>query len=100
MSFTVKLYSFAKKENSTAVPAAANLVRELQALIKQPSGIMEPVMRFQIDTPPYPAAQNCNYAYIEEFQRYYFITDSSGVFPTQGSNLCLLYLLHWQAGSL
>ena len=75
MSFTVKLYSFSKKENSTAVPAAANLVRELQALIKQPSGIMEPVMRFQIDTPPYPAAQNCNYAYIEEFQRYYFITD-------------------------
>ena len=75
MSFTVKLYSFAKKENSTAVPAAAALVRELQALIKQPSGIMEPVMRFQIDTPPYPAAQNCNYAYIEEFQRYYFITD-------------------------
>lgn len=75
MSFTVKLYSFSKKENSTAVPAAAALVRELQALIKQPSGIMEPVMRFQIDTPPYPAAQNCNYAYIEEFQRYYFITD-------------------------
>lgn len=75
MSFTVKLYSFSKKENSTAVPAAAALVRELQALIKQPSGIMEPVMRFQIDTPPYPAAQNCNYAYIEEFNRYYFITD-------------------------
>ena len=23
-----------------------------------------------------------------------------GIFPTQGSNLCLLYLLHWQAGVL
>ena len=23
-----------------------------------------------------------------------------GIFPTQGSNLCLLYLLHWQPGSL
>ena len=23
-----------------------------------------------------------------------------GIFPTQGSNSCLLYLLHWQAGSL
>ena len=23
-----------------------------------------------------------------------------GIFPTQGSNLCLLYLLHWQVGSL
>ena len=23
-----------------------------------------------------------------------------GIFPTQGSNLCLLPLLHWQAGSL
>ena len=23
-----------------------------------------------------------------------------GIFPTQGSNLCLLRLLHWQAGSL
>ena len=25
---------------------------------------------------------------------------SKGIFPTQGSNLCLLCLLHWQAGSL
>ena len=23
-----------------------------------------------------------------------------GIFPTQGSNLCLLHLLHWQADSL
>ena len=23
-----------------------------------------------------------------------------GIFPTQGLNLCLLYLLHWQAGSV
>ena len=23
-----------------------------------------------------------------------------GIFPTQGSNLCLLHLLHWQVGSL
>ena len=23
-----------------------------------------------------------------------------GIFPTQGSNPCLLYLMHWQAGSL
>ena len=23
-----------------------------------------------------------------------------GIFPTQGSNLCLLYLLYWQVGSL
>ena len=23
-----------------------------------------------------------------------------GIFPTQGSNLCLLYLLHWEASSL
>ena len=23
-----------------------------------------------------------------------------GIFPNQGSNLCLLHLLHWQAGSL
>ena len=23
-----------------------------------------------------------------------------GIFPTQGSNLCLLHLLHWRAGSL
>ena len=25
---------------------------------------------------------------------------SRGIFPTQGSNLCLLRLLHWQVGSL
>ena len=28
------------------------------------------------------------------------ISSSRGIFPTQGSNLCLLYLLHWQADSL
>ena len=29
---------------------------------------------------------------------YHFLLQ--GIFPTQGSNLCLLHLLHWQAGSL
>ena len=28
---------------------------------------------------------------------HYFL---QGIFPTQGSNLCFLRLLHWQAGSL
>ena len=28
------------------------------------------------------------------------ISSSRGIFLTQGSNLCLLCLLHWQAGSL
>ena len=28
------------------------------------------------------------------------ISSSRGIFPTQGSNLCLLHLLNWQAGSL
>ena len=28
------------------------------------------------------------------------ISFSKGIFPTQGSNLCLLHLLHWQADSL
>ena len=27
------------------------------------------------------------------------ISSSRGIFPTQGSNLCLLCLLHWQADS-
>ena len=28
------------------------------------------------------------------------MTSSKGIFQTQGSNLCLLHLLHWKAGSL
>ena len=71
MAFNVNLYTFSKKENSTAQPAAAALVRTETAVIKQPSGIMEPVMRFTINGNP----TACNYAYISEFGRYYFITD-------------------------
>lgn len=71
MAFNVNLYTFSKKENSTAQPAAASVVRTEAAVIKQPSGIMEPVMRFTISGNP----TACNYAYIAEFARYYFITD-------------------------
>ena len=27
-------------------------------------------------------------------------SSNPGIFPIQGSNLCVLHLLHWQAGSL
>ena len=71
MAFDVKLYTFSKKENSTAQPPASALVRTESAVIKQPSGIMEPVMRFTIDGNP----TACNYAYISDFGRYYYIQD-------------------------
>lgn len=71
MAFDVKLYTFSKKENSTAQPPASALVRTETAVIKQPSGIMEPVMRFSISGNP----TACNYAYISEFGRYYYIQD-------------------------
>ena len=66
MSFTIKLYSFSKKVNSTAQPTGGTT---FDCLIKSPSSIMNPVI--ELDTNP----MAYNYAYIQDFGRYYFIND-------------------------
>lgn len=69
MAFTVTLYSFSKKENSTAVPADGTV---FACVLKHNSGILNPVITLDIGTGSSPGY---NYAYIPAYGRYYFIDE-------------------------
>ena len=71
MSFSVNLYTFSKKENSTARPTGSS--REFACIIKTGSGILRPVISLDIGRTESPAKYN--YAYIPTFNRYYFIEE-------------------------
>lgn len=72
MGFTVKLYTFSKRDNSTKRPAA-NAGTEFSCVLKSGSGIMRPTLTFDFGIAKDPS--NYNYAYIPAFDRYYFIEE-------------------------
>lgn len=69
--FNIRLYSFSKRVNSTKVPNVSGY--NFSCTIKDVSSILNPVV--EIRTSNYNDIQNCNYAYIQSFGRYYFIDD-------------------------
>ena len=72
MGFSVKLYTLSKRDNSTKQPAA-NTGTEYTCVLKSGSGIMRPVLAFDLGLSSDPSAYN--YAYISAFDRYYFIEE-------------------------
>lgn len=72
--FTIRLYNFNKKPNSTAVPVVAGT--QFQCTMKTVSSLLSPVIDIA-DTRMTGAIPMYNYAYIAEFKRYYFIDDVS-----------------------
>lgn len=72
MSFEVKLYTLSKRDNSTKRPAA-NAGTSFNCILKSGSGIMHPTLSFDIGLLQDPS--NYNYAYIDAFDRYYFIEE-------------------------
>lgn len=72
MSFTVKLYTFSKRDNSTKKPAA-DAGTSFNCILKAGSGIMRPSLSFDIGVTNDPSQYN--YAYIPAFDRYYFIEE-------------------------
>ncbi len=64
----VNLYSFGKAKNSTKQPVGNGT--KITGNIVGPSSIFSPSISFAN-----PAARNNNYAYIEDYGRYYFIID-------------------------
>lgn len=66
---TLKLYNFNKKLNSTARPAS-NAGTSFSGLLVDPCSILNPVIKLEN-----VVAYNFNYAYIQEFDRYYFVED-------------------------
>lgn len=71
MSFTVNLYSFSKRENSTKQPGTA--AASFSCILKDSSGLVSPVIALDLGRTFSPASYN--YAYIPTFGRYYFIAE-------------------------
>ena len=70
MSISVNFYNFAKKSNSTKVPAVSGT--SFDCVIKAPSGILYPEIQLQL---PMTSTPLYNYAYISDFGRYYWIRE-------------------------
>lgn len=71
MSFKVNLYTLAKRDNSTKQPTGTGT--EFNCVMKSGSGIMHPVLSFDLGLTSDPSQYN--YAYIPAFERYYFIEE-------------------------
>ncbi len=72
--FTIRLYNFNKKPNSTAVPRIVGT--RYDCTMSSVSSLLTPVIDVA-DTKDTGAIPLFNYAYIPDFQRYYFIDDIS-----------------------
>ena len=71
--FTIRFYTFEKKENSTARPPNAAASVEFSCIIRTESGIIKPTI--EIDLPLTQDPSQYNYAYIPNFDRYYFVEE-------------------------
>ena len=71
MSFRVAFYTFSKRENSTARPPSESGAVYLECDALYPTGALSP--RVVVETDENPTAWN--YAYITQFNRYYFVRE-------------------------
>lgn len=98
MAYSVTLYSFSKKHNSTKIPTGGT---PISCKLKDDSSILNPVLVVDFSnlsvTP-----QNFNYAYIAEFNRYYWINDIAYIRGLWEFSLSVDVLASWksQIGSL
>lgn len=71
MGFTVRLFTLSKRDNSTKRPTGNGT--EYSCIIKSGSGIMHPTISLDLGKVNDPSQYN--YAYIPDFDRYYFIEE-------------------------
>ena len=72
MGFTVRLYTLSKRDNSTKRPTSGSGT-EFSCIIKSGSGIMHPTITLDLGKTSDPSQYN--YAYIPNFDRFYFIEE-------------------------
>ena len=104
MAFTVRLWSFNKKFNSTALPDN-NAGTDYSCVVKNGTQIAKPIVELNLGFTTDPSLYN--YAYISNFERYYYIdewtfkdglwtasmhTDVLATFKTQIGNASLYVL--------
>ena len=76
MSIQVDFYNFYKDDKSTARPGASQLSASLSCEIKQPCSIITPRIITDIARPGSATDYAFyNYCYIEDFQRFYFVSN-------------------------
>lgn len=73
MAVTVRFYSYAKRENSTAQPGVGDSYTDLSCELKNECYVRTPVIL--VNPPTGFTPYSYNYAYIATFGRYYFIRD-------------------------
>lgn len=71
MGFTVRLFTLSKRDNSTKRPTGNGT--EYSCIIKSGSGILHPTISLDLGKVNDPSQYN--YAYIPDFDRYYFIEE-------------------------
>lgn len=69
MAFTVTLYSFNKRENSTKRPTSGGT--DYSCILIDETSLMAPTFKLEIGSNPVAK----NYCYVADFDRYYFISD-------------------------
>lgn len=91
MAFTVNLFNFSKKENSTARPDGGV---SFSCILKDDSSILNPVLLFNIGTETFPTTYN--YAYIPSYNRYYWITEWTWIEGLWKAELSVDVLASWK----
>lgn len=69
----INLYTFSKRENSTARPSGTGTV--FSCYLKESTSVVDPVIILDHADENNPQMHYFNYAYVAEFGRYYFVTD-------------------------
>ncbi len=70
MAITLTLYSFKKRENSTKRPSTGGT--DFSVVLLDETSLMTPTFKLSIGSNPI----GYNYAYVSDFNRYYFINAS------------------------
>lgn len=94
MAFAVTLYTFTKRENSTAHPAAGSGAT-FSCVMKKGCGILSPVIQLDIGLSEDPAKYN--FAYIKELGRYYWIDEWINEGPLWSASLRVDPLATWRS---
>lgn len=75
MAYNVKLYKFGKKKNSTAQPGQEVQSLAFNCRLMDGSGMLNPTFLFDFSVILNEQPTGYNYAYVSEWNRYYFIKD-------------------------
>ena len=92
MAIPVKFYRFSKKENSTKRPVTAD--KTYSCTIKSESGVITPRISLNIPLTENPTIYN--YAFIAEYDRYYYVADWQWTAGLWTAMLSIDYLASWK----